>query len=113
MRRIKIVLTENHSYNVTLIPLELGKPLPKAGVFAHYQAEVVANNIAEKINGGVNMKSFDGTGQCFLEMGDGKAGYAGGFFYGSPLPLVKMKRLGYWWNLTKVMFEKYWFFKYF
>lgn len=99
--------------DITFIPLELGKPLPKAGVFAHYQAEVVANNIAEKINGGSKMKTFNGSGQCFLEMGDGKAGYAGGNFYGSPLPLVKMKKPGYWWHLTKVMFEKYWFFKYF
>lgn len=99
--------------DITFIPLELGKPLPKAGVFAHYQAEVVANNIAEKINGGSKMKTFDGSGQCFLEMGDGKAGYAGGNFYGSPLPLVKMKKPGYWWHLTKVMVEKYWFFKYF
>lgn len=99
--------------DITFIPLELGKPLPKAGVFAHYQAEVVANNIAERINGGSKMKTFDGSGQCFLEMGDGKAGYAGGNFYGSPLPLVKMKKPGYWWHLTKVMFEKYWFFKYF
>ena len=99
--------------DITLIPLELGKPLPKAGVFAHYQAEVVANNIAEKVKGGSKMKTFDGSGQCFLEMGGGKAGYAGGNFYGSPLPLVKMKRPGFWWHLTKVMFEKYWFFKYF
>lgn len=99
--------------DITLIPLEVGKPLPKAGVFAHYQAAVVANNIAEKIKGGSNMKTFDGSGQCFLEMGDGKAGYAGGNFYGSPLPLVKMKKPGYWWHLTKVMFEKYWFYKYF
>jgi sulfide:quinone oxidoreductase len=99
--------------DITLIPLELGKPLPKAGVFAHYQAEVVANNIAEKIKGGTNIKTFNGSGQCFLEMGEGKAGYAGGNFYGSPLPLVKMKKPGFWWHLTKVMFEKYWFFKYF
>lgn len=99
--------------DITFIPLELGKPLPKAGVFAHYQAEVVANNIAEKIKGGSNMKTFNGSGQCFLEMGDSKAGYAGGNFYGSPLPLVKMKKPGYWWHLTKVMFEKYWFYKYF
>lgn len=99
--------------DITFIPLELGKPLPKAGVFAHYQAEVVANNIAEKIKGGLIMKNFNGSGQCFLEMGDNKAGYAGGNFYGSPLPLVKMKKPGYWWHLTKVMFEKYWFYKYF
>lgn len=99
--------------DITLIPLELGKPLPKAGVFAHYQAKVVANNIAEKIKGSSKMKTFDGSGQCFIEMGDGKAGYAGGNFYGLPLPLVKMRKPGYWWHLTKVMFEKYWFFKYF
>ncbi len=99
--------------DITYIPLKLGKPLPKAGVFAHYQAEVVANNIAEKIKGGTNMKSFYGSGQCFLEFGDGKAGYAGGNFYGSPLPLVKMKKPGYWWHWTKVWFEKYWFYKYF
>jgi sulfide:quinone oxidoreductase len=97
----------------TFIPLEMGKPLPKAGVFTHYQAEVVAHNIAEKINGGNNFKTFDGEGQCFLEMGEGKAGYAGGNFYGSPLPVVKMKNPGYFWHWTKVWFEKYWWFKYF
>jgi hypothetical protein len=46
-------------------------------------------------------------------MGNGKAGYAGGNFYGSPLPIVKMKKPGYFWHWTKVWFEKYWFFKYF
>jgi sulfide:quinone oxidoreductase len=97
----------------TFIPLEMGKPLPKAGVFAHYQAETVAHNISEKIIGSKNFKTFNGEGQCFLEIGDGKAGYAGGNFYGSPLPIVKMKTPGYFWHWTKVWFEKYWFFKYF
>ena len=82
----------------TFIPLEVGKPLPKAGVFAHYQAAAVAHNIAEKIKRGNNLKTFDGEGQCFLEMGDGKAGYAGGNFYGSPLPIVKMKKSGFFWH---------------
>lgn len=99
--------------DITFIPLELGKPLPKAGVFAHYQAEIVAHNIAQKINEKNDFKTFNGDGQCFLEMGDGKAGYAGGNFYGSPLPIVKMKKPGYFWHWTKVWFEKYWFFKYF
>ena len=44
--------------DITFIPLELGKPLPKAGVFAHYQAEVVANNIAEKIKGGFKVEKL-------------------------------------------------------
>jgi sulfide:quinone oxidoreductase len=97
----------------TYIPLEMGKPLPKAGVFAHYQAEVVAHNISRKINGLQADKIFTGEGQCFLEMGESRAGYAGGNFYGSPLPQVNMRSPGYRWHFAKVLFEKYWFFKYF
>lgn len=99
--------------DITFIPLEMGRPLPKAGVFAHFQAETVAHNIAGKIAGRVPDKTFNGEGQCFLESGGGKAGYAGGNFYGSPLPVVKMKKTGYRWHWVKVMFEKYWFYKYF
>lgn len=99
--------------DITSIPLEMGKPLPKAGVFAHKQAEAVAHNIAQRIKGKVPDKKFDGNGQCFLETGGGKAGYAGGNFYGSPLPVIKMKKPSYLWHLTKVLFEKYWFYKYF
>jgi hypothetical protein len=46
-------------------------------------------------------------------LGGCKAGYAGGNFYGSPLPVVKMRTPGYKWHWAKVLFEKYWFFKYF
>ncbi len=99
--------------DVTYIPLELGKPLPKAGVFAHLQAETVAQNIAQKISGKADLKTFNGDGECFLEIGGGKAGHAGGNFYSSPLPVVKMKRPGYFWHWAKVWFEKYWWFKYF
>ncbi len=31
--------------DVTTVPLAMRKPLPKAGTFAHAQAEVVATNI--------------------------------------------------------------------
>ncbi|MBU2444373.1 MAG: FAD-dependent oxidoreductase [Bacteroidetes bacterium] len=99
--------------DITSIPLEMSKPLPKAGVFAHYQAEVVANNIAEKLNGTQNFKTFDGYGECFLELGDGIAGYAKGNFYASPIPAVEIKRPSFWRHLGKVWFEKYWWFKYF
>lgn len=99
--------------DITSIMLDMGKPLPKAGVFAHNQAKTVANNIAQRIKGNSPNKKFDGNGQCFLEIGSGKAGYAGGNFFGKPLPEVKMKNPGYLWHWTKVWFEKYWFFKYF
>lgn len=99
--------------DITSIPLEMKRPLPKAGVFAHYQAEVVAHNISRKISGNQPDKVFDGYGQCFLEIGTGKAGYAGGNFFHSPLPSVKMKKPARIWHWTKVWFEKYWFYKYF
>jgi NADH dehydrogenase FAD-containing subunit len=37
--------------DVVAIPLTLDKPLPKAGVFAHGEAEIVAKNIAHGITG--------------------------------------------------------------
>jgi len=53
--------------DVTTIPLKLGKPLPKAGVFAHHQAEIVARNLAHAIEGKGTPASFDGHGECFIE----------------------------------------------
>jgi sulfide:quinone oxidoreductase len=99
--------------DITSIPLEMKRSLPKAGVFAHYQAEVVAHNILKKLSGNKPDRTFDGYGQCFLEIGAGQAGYAGGNFYNSPLPDVKMKEPGMIWHWTKIWFEKYWFYKYF
>lgn len=99
--------------DITGIPLALGKPLPKAGVFAHYQAEVVAHNIAVDILGKGNKKSFTGDGECFIELGDGKAGFARGNFYNEPLPDVKMYKPGRHWHAGKVLFEKDWFRRWF
>ena len=94
--------------DVTGISLKLGKPLPKAGTFAHAQAEVVAHNIACEIRGKGETKHFDGGGECFIEMGDGKAGFARGNFYAEPLPQVKMYKSGRHWHAAKVLFEKDW-----
>ena len=64
--------------DVTTVPLAMGKPLPKAGVFAHRQAEVVAANIAALWNGSEARRKFDGHGECFVETGDGRAGFRRG-----------------------------------
>jgi len=45
----------------------MGRPLPKAGVFAHGEAEVVANNIAHALTGEGKAAVFDGHGECFIE----------------------------------------------
>jgi sulfide:quinone oxidoreductase len=94
--------------DVVGIPLALGKPLPKAGVFAHGEAEVVAANIARAITGKGKPKVFDGHGECFIETGDGKAGFGKGDFYAEPVPVVKLHKVGRRWHAGKVLFEKDW-----
>ncbi len=98
--------------DVTSIILDSGKPLPKAGVFAHFEAEVVAENIAREIKGLIADRKYDGKAYCFLEVGRGKSGFASGNFYAKPAPLIKMRRLGRIWHLGKILFEKYWLWKF-
>jgi len=99
--------------DVTKIMLSVGKPLPKAGVFAHFQAAVVAHNIAAKIKGVSPNKEFDGRGYCFIELGDGRAGFASGNFYAEPEPVVNLKKPRRMWHWGKVLFEKWWLWKWF
>lgn len=92
--------------DVTLIPLAMGKPLPRAGVFARAQAEVVARNIARVVAGRAPAERFDGHGACFIETGSGRAGFGAGDFYAEPRPAVRMRRPGRMWHAGKVLFEK-------
>ena len=90
------------------IPLKVGKPLPKAGTFAHGQAEVVAQNIVHAITVSGRPASYDGHGECFIEAGDGKSGKGSGNFYAEPTPRVKASRVGWRWHAAKILLEKYW-----
>lgn len=94
--------------DVAGIPLKLGKPLPKAGVFAQGEAEVVAKNITRAITGKGEPASFNGDGACFIETGDGKAGFGKGNFYAEPLPKVRMHPPARHWHLAKIACEKRW-----
>lgn len=91
-----------------LDPVALGKPLPKAGVFAHKEAEIVAENIAQAIAGQVQSARFDGHGECFIEIGGGKAGFGGGDFYAEPKPVITLRQPSWRWHLGKVWVEKSW-----
>jgi sulfide:quinone oxidoreductase len=82
--------------------------LPKAGVFAHTQAEVVARRIAAEITGKAARETFCGEGFCMLEAGEGVAGFAYGDFFATPTPQVHLKRVGRAWHLGKVLFEQWW-----
>lgn len=99
--------------DVTAVPLAVGKPLPKAGMFAHEQAEVVAANIVHEWTGHGARRAFDGHGQCFVETGDGRAGIGAGDFYAEPAPQVALRPPARRWHWGKVLFEKRWFWAWF
>jgi sulfide:quinone oxidoreductase len=99
--------------DVTSIPLQLGRPLPKAGVFAHAEAEVVAASIAREVTGRGTAARFDGHGECFVETGGGRAGFGSGDFYAEPLPRVALHQPARRWHLGKVLLEKSWLWRWF
>jgi len=99
--------------DVTGITLVTGKPLPKAGVFAHGEAEVVANNIVHAITGEGEPRSFQGYGKCFIEIGDGRAGFGSGNFFAEPAPQVRLRPPGLLLHLGKVAYEKFWLYRWF
>lgn len=94
--------------DAVVLPLKMGRPLPKAGVFAHAQGEVVAHNIAAAWTGRGAPKHFEGIGACFVETGDGRAGMGQGNFYAEPLPAVRLRSPSRLWHSAKVLYEKYW-----
>lgn len=99
--------------DVTGIPLQMGKPLPMAGVFAEREAKVVAQNIANEITGTGEPGVFDGHGECFIETGAGRAGFGRGNFYAEPTPKIELHPAGRRWHLGKILFEKSWLFRWF
>ena len=70
--------------DVTAIPIANGMALPKAGVFAHAEGDVVAARIADRFAGREPASTFAGQGMCFLETGHGQATMVRGDFFATP-----------------------------
>jgi sulfide:quinone oxidoreductase len=94
--------------DATAIRIPSGKMLPKAGVFAHRQADVVADNLADEWSGRRPERRFDGVGACFIETGDGRGGYGWGDFYAAPAPRMRLHRPSRWGHWGKILFERRW-----
>ncbi|MEW5980456.1 MAG: FAD/NAD(P)-binding oxidoreductase [Acidobacteriota bacterium] len=100
--------------DVTAIPIpgrwkpDVPLMLPKAGVFAHAQAEVVARRIVAEVTGRSCQATFCGDGYCMLEVGEDLAGFAFGNFFAEPTPSVQLKQIGRAWHVGKVLFENWW-----
>lgn len=97
----------------TAVKLENGLALPKAGVFAHAEAKVVARNIAAKAMRKPQAARFDGHGFCWIETGDGRAAFGRGNFYATPNPDIKLRPPTRRMHIAKILFEKYWLWKWF
>src|SRR5271157_2249292 len=82
--------------------------LPKAGVFAHAQAVIVAQCIVDERKGIVPKAEFCGVGFCMLEAGEALAGMAFGDFFAEPSPHLELRNIGRAWHLGKVLFEQWW-----
>lgn len=94
--------------DIAAIPLPAGKMLPKAGVFAHAQARVVADRIADELTGRRPTATFDGHGSCFVETGGGKAAFAKGNFYAPDGPDLQLRPPARRWHATKIALERFW-----
>jgi sulfide:quinone oxidoreductase len=80
--------------------------LPKAGVFARGQAEVVANNIAVAMTGKGERVAWDGTGECFLQVSKGESAFLRGTFLSKP-PRLEFHPPRRKWQLERGKWEKF------
>jgi sulfide:quinone oxidoreductase len=96
--------------DVTSVPTPSGYVpfLPKAGVFAHRQADVVSHNIAVEIKGRGKKKAYDGSGECFLMTGGNVAGYVKGTWFAKPHPEIRFYSPSRTRYAERLLFEKYW-----
>ena len=94
--------------DATSITVANGKPLPKAGVFAHAEAVAAGGELAAALAGATSRQAFAGHGCCWLETGEGRAAFADGDFHAEPDPIVGLRRPGRVWHAGKVLFERCW-----
>lgn len=97
--------------DITHLKTETGTVLPKIGVFARQQGEVVARNISRRMDNREPDKIFEPHGKYFIEAGEGKASESGGKFSGEENKEVKMKDPAQWSHFSKWWDAKFWFFK--
>jgi sulfide:quinone oxidoreductase len=79
-------LQANGHDNIFVLGDATNVPMSKAGSVAHFQAEVVADNLLRTIAGKSLHRGSDGHANCFIESGDGKALLIDFNYYVEPLP---------------------------
>ncbi|MGD9670958.1 MAG: NAD(P)/FAD-dependent oxidoreductase [Hyphomicrobiaceae bacterium] len=70
--------------NVYVVGDTTNLPVSKTGSAAHFEAEVISENIASLIKIGMPVRDYDGKVYCFIEAGHDKATYAMFNYYNPP-----------------------------
>lgn len=98
-------LTMKGHDNVYVLGDTTNLPVSKTGSAAHFEAEVVAENIASIVKIGRPVKNYDGKVYCFIEAGHDKATYAM-FNYLNPPNLKAPTKSMHWFKMAYN--EMYW-----
>ncbi len=97
--------TDRHSLkmegreNVFVLGDTTNLPISKAGSTAHFEAEVVGENIAAMVKLGAPVRRYDGKVFCFIQAGSEKATYAM-FNYNQPPDPREPTRAIHWFKLA-------------
>jgi len=89
---------EGHD-NVYVVGDTTNLPVSKTGSAAHFEAEVIAENIASIVKIGVPVNEYDGKVYCFIEAGHDKATYAN-FNYQNPPDLKPANKSMHWFKMS-------------
>ena len=85
--------------NVYVLGDTTNLPVSKTGSAAHFEAEVVAENIASVIKIGTPVREYDGKVYCFIETGHDSATYAM-FNYANPPDLKSPNKSMHWFKMS-------------
>ena len=74
--RATLHMEGEHGKNVLVLGDTTNLPISKAGSTAHFEAEVIAENLAAVVKMGVPVRDYDGKVFCFIQAGKERATYA-------------------------------------
>jgi sulfide:quinone oxidoreductase len=85
--------------NVYVVGDTTNLPVSKTGSAAHFEAEVIAENIASIVKIGTPVREYDGKVYCFIETGHDSATYAM-FNYLNPPDLKPSNKSMHWFKMS-------------
>jgi sulfide:quinone oxidoreductase len=92
-------LTMEGHENVYVVGDTTNLPVSKTGSAAHFEAEIISENIASIIKIGAPVSEYDGKVYCFIEAGQDKATYAN-FNYQNPPDLKPANKSMHWFKMS-------------